>query len=350
MYSLLFFLFVTVAILAFAEDQIPDRIKFFSLSALVTIMVITATVKDITTVADAETYEYLFYNTDNELISLTTEPTFVYLSRLVLYLGGSIAVIFCIYALISIPLKIGLIQKLTPFCFTALIIYIPVYYELHDLVQIRAAAAGAFLLLSIKMCADRKYTYLILTYITAILFHYSSIAFLPFFILGNKPLKRKGMIVLALIIPIGFLMYFLHHDLFSLIPSSLISGKADYYKSSAENGSAWDEMTIPYKNLYFMTKCILFYILLYYNDYIKDKIPYYPIVMKVEAGSLFVMLGMATVPILATRLSDLFGIIDSIFFSYCLYIVSPRYIAKIGITCVGLYMLIYNMLIAKYFG
>lgn len=336
--------------LAFAEDHLSDRTKTISLMVLAAIMVIAATVKDVETVADAETYEYLFYNTDNELIALTTEPTFIYTSRLVLLFGGSIAIIFCIYALISIPLKMGLIREFTPFCFTALIIYIPVYYELHDLVQIRAAAAGAFLLLSIKMCVEKKYIYLVITYIIAILFHYSSLAFLPFFILGNKPLRKKGIILMALAVPFGFIMYFSHHDLLSLVPSSLLSGKADYYKSSAENGSAWDEMTIPYKNLYFMTKCILFYVLLYYNDYIKDKISCFPLLMKIEAGSLFIMLGMATVPVVATRLSDLFGIIDAILFSYCLYIVRPLYVARIGITCVGLYMLIYNMLIAQYLG
>lgn len=345
----LFFLFIIVVFLAFTEDYITEKTKTYCFWFLTSIMVIAATAKDITSVADAETYEHLFYNNDNELITIGTEPTFIYLSRLVLVLGGNITFIFFIYALISIPLKMQLFKKMSPFFFTSLIIYIPVYYELHDLVQIRAAAAGAFLLLSVKMCADKKYIYLALTYIMAILFHYSSIAFLPFFLFGNKPLKRNGIILLALVVPTGFLMYFSHHDLLSIIPSDLLSGKADYYKSSAEDGSAWDEMTIPYKNMYFMAKCVLFYVLLYYNN-IKDKISYYPILMKIEAGSLFIMLGMATVPVVATRLSDLFGIIDAILFSYCLYFVRPLYFARIGITCVGLYMLIYNILIAQYFG
>ncbi len=346
----LLFLFAAIVILAFLEEYIPKKYMMYILGVLYAIMITAAGFKDASTVADAEAYETMFYNNENELISIATEPTFIYLSRIILTLGGGITFIFCIYAICSIPLKMEMIKRMTPFFFTAMLIYIPVYYELHDLVQIRAAVAGAFLMLSVKLCADRKYIHLLITFIIAILFHYSSAAFLPFFILGNKAITPKGKILMGAVVPIGFLMYFLHIDLFSFLPSTFLIGKIDFYKSSSDDGSGLVEMVTPYKNVYFLAKCILFYLLLYFNDYLKNKAFYFPILMKIEAGSLFIMLSMATIPVIATRISDLFGIIDAVLFSYCLYIVKPMYIARLGIACIGLYMLVYNFLVADYFG
>ncbi len=346
----LLFLFATIVILAFAEESLSEKYIYYILGGLIAIMILAAGIKDVSTVADAESYEILFYNNDDELIALSTEPTYIYLSRCILAFGGGITFIFFIYAICSIPLKMEMIKKMTPFFFTALLIYIPVYYELHDLVQIRAAAAGAFLMLSVKWCAEKKYILLSTTFIIAILFHYSSISFLPFFILGNKVISTKAKILMGAIVPIGFVMYFLHIDLFSFLPSELFGGKVDYYKNSADQGTGWVEMVTPYKNVYFLAKCFLFYLLLYFNDYLTEKNFYFPILMKIEAGSLFIMLSMATVPVIATRISDLYGIVDAVLFSYCLYIFKPKYIVRLGITCVGLYMLIYNMLVANYFG
>lgn len=71
----------------------------------------------------------------------------------------------------------AIINKMTPYLFSALVIYIPVYYELHDLVQIRAAVAGAFLMLALYLYADKRYLYTTLAFIAAIMCHYSSAVF-----------------------------------------------------------------------------------------------------------------------------------------------------------------------------
>lgn len=350
MYIYLFALFLVVALLSLVEEHIDRPQRQYIVWGMLVVMVMAATLKDVSTVADSGAYERMFYDNDNPLYVIATEPTYIYLSRLILIFGGGIACLFFVYAILSIPLKMWTISKMTPFFFSALVIYIPVYYELHDLVQIRAAVAGAFLLLSIYFYANKQYKPLVLAYVAAVLFHYSSISFLPVFLVGNYLNGKRSRLLLASLIPIGFLLYLTHHDLLSLIPSSLLGGKVDFYRSSAESGDLWSEMLAPYKNLFFLTKCAALYVYLYYYDYLKEKSKYFTLLCVVETGSLFWMLSMSTIPVVATRISDLYGIIDAVFLSYSLYLIEPKIAARACLIGIGLYMYVYNMLFSNYFG
>lgn len=349
MHLLLIIIFTIVLALAFLEDYLQPRTKLYILAALGFFMVLVATFKNPVTTADGDVYENLFYNNDNLLIVLSTEPTFIYLSRFILWLGGGIVFIFMTYALLSIPARLKVLNDITPYVFTALLIYIPIYYEVQDLVQIRSAAASAFIMLSLKPIVDKRYWIALLLTLIAILFHYSCVLFLPFIFLANVHLGRYMRILLALVVPLGFAMYFLKLDLFSLIPSFLIKGKAEYYRDAAQLGVQTDFIT-PYKNIFFMVKCVLLCLVLLYYDFLKERSRYITLFTLMLAVGIFVNLSMATVPVIAVRVFDLYGgIADAALFSYLLYLVHPKYIARIGIACVGLYMLVYNMLAGWYF-
>lgn len=347
MNAILFVLFFVVILLAFSEELMTVRIKCCILAGLCLIMIILPATKDINVVTDAASYEDLFDNNDNPLIELITEPTYIYISRLIIVCGGTFAMIFLVYALITVPIKLTMLNKLTPFVFSAMLIYIPVYYELHELVQIRAGAAGAFLLCSVYFYANKRYIPCILVLIIAVSFHYSSMIFIPLYCLGNRDLSVVSRWMFASIVPIGFLMYFLRLDLFMLIPSSVIGGKVDGYTNS--NETLWGEVLLPYKNPFFMLKCCLFLVILWCYDNVKHECKYLSIILKAEAGSLFMMFSLSTVPIIQGRLSELYGIIDPILFSYIIYLVKPRYAARTILVCIGLFMLIYNFLLAHYF-
>ena len=337
-------LLIVAFILSFLEEYLSFRVKLSILAGMAVIMVCMSTFKDLNTTADARFYLDYFQNNDDPLIEVMTEPTYIYLSRLLIYMGLGIEVLLFIYAIITIPTKLAVINKLTPYVFTALLIYIPAYYLLQDVVQIRAGAAAAFLFLSLYMVCEKKYVFAVLAFITAILFHYSAIAFLPVFIWGNRKLYLPVRILLALLVPLGFLMYFKEMDLLSFLPSSLTQGKVDFYKDSAEKGSQFAEYVLPYKNFYLMVRCLLLFVCLIFYKSIIMEMKYANIIMVMLAASIFVKLSMSTIPVIAGRLSDLYGITDCIAFSYCLSFVKPSWIVKCGIFGVGLYVLVYNYL------
>lgn len=340
-------LFAVTVVMAFLEDYLKEIHKIVILAVLATLMVLLATTKSIDHTADGTIYEHIFYNNDEILTQLTTEPTFLWLSRLVLALGGGLIWMFLIYALIAIPTKLKALYGMTPYIFTALIIYIPIYYELHDLIQIRAAAACAFLLLALNPLSNKRYWTATLLMIIAILFHYSSVVFIPFLFIGNRQLGYNSRLVVACVIPACFVIYLMGKDLFSLIPSSILGGKLDYYQKTSEKGE-W-EMALLYKNVYFMLKVAMMYLCLYFYNHIVENNRLAPLLLNLFLASILSPMLFSTIPVIASRVSDMYGIIDCIVFTFALYLFSPRYLARFGILIIGIYMLIYHMMSDDYF-
>ena len=340
-------LFAVTVVMAFLEDYLKEIHKIVILAVLATLMVLLATTKSIDHTADGTIYEHIFYNNDEILTQLTTEPTFLWLSRLVLALGGGLIWMFLIYALIAIPTKLKALYGMTPYIFTALIIYIPIYYELHDLIQIRAAAACAFLLLALNPLSNKRYWRATLLMIIAILFHYSSVVFIPFLFIGNRQLGYNSRLVVACVIPVCFVIYLMGKDLFSLIPSSILGGKLDYYQKTSEKGE-W-EMALLYKNVYFMLKVAMMYLCLYFYNHIVENNRLAPLLLNLFLASILSPMLFSTIPVIASRVSDMYGIIDCIVFTFALYLFSPRYLARFGILIIGIYMLIYHMMSDDYF-
>lgn len=341
-------LLATSVFLAFIEERLNDKQRLFILSGYALVMIILATTKSIEHTADAINYEAMFYHNENTLAEIATEPTFIYLSRLIIACGGTFTILLFVYAILSIPLKLKALTTITPYIFTALLIYIPVYFEIHDMIQIRTAVAAAFLLTAIITQCRKKYLLTVLLVICAILFHYSALAFVPMLIIGNRKMNKYMRITVAVLVPIGFAMYILKKDLFSLIPSALVYGKLDLYQKMSEKGE-WQELAILYKNLYFMSKCAMLYACLFYYDYIVKRHQMAPLLINLFAASILFILTMSTIPVLAGRVSDLYGIIDCIVFTFILYLAEPKYLGRIAIALLGTYVFFYNMLLNEYF-
>lgn len=348
MFVVIAILFIMTSVLAFLGDKLPKNVTIIALCVMGCIMVTMSTFKDIHTTADAENYVDYYNNNDDPLIELMTEPTFIYLSRFLIACGCEIIVLFFIFAIITVPLKLYVLSKLTPYIFTALMIYIPVYYPLQEIVQIRAGAAAAFLLLSLYFCCKKKTFYAVVALIFGTLFHYSCIVFLPVLCFGNRNLALWLRIALAMVVPVGFLMYFMHIDLFVFLPSSLVDGKVDFYKESAETGGKWSEYILPYKNLYLLAKCALLYFCLYFYNSIKLDTKYLNIVLVMLAASIFANLSMATLPVFAGRIGDLYGMTDCIAFTFLLSFVRPQWVVKCVICFMGFYMIVFNYMFAGF--
>ena len=322
-------IFAIVVVLSFMEDDMPAWQKIPILITIGIALIGIATFKPMTT-ADAENYETYFYNNDELLTELTTEPSFIYMSRFYLSLGFGITAVFLTYALLAIPLKLTLLWKMTPFAFTSMIVYVGVYYPMHDVVQIRCGAATAFLFWAIIPLAKRQYLKAIGLLIVATFLHYSCLAFLPIILLGNVKIDKYWKCVLGAAIPICLLLYFAGFSALSLIPESLIGGKVDLYKEMGESGALDD--CIPYSQLRFKAEFALLYVFLFFYDTIEKNCIYAPILIKVLALELGFHIMFAEIEVLGNRLHDLFGMFNVLAYVQCLYCFKPRYLVRIGIT------------------
>lgn len=344
---LLIILFAITSLLAFIEERLNWRSKVIILVLYAITMIGMATGKDIESTADASSYEVLFNHSDIETEKI--ETSFGFISNFIANHGGTITTLFLVYALIAIPIKISAISLLTKDVFTALLIYIPVYFELHDLVQIRAAAAAAFLLTAIYTVSNHKYLATIGLFIAACFMHKSAFIFAPILLWGNRDLRTPYRWGLVALIPIGLIIYLKRTDFLLTLSLSLGIDKLTYYYESAQAGTLWTDIIIPYKNLFLLTKCAILCIGIWGYDTLKEYNKYTPIILLSMGCSIFVYMAMATAPVIATRLSDLLGIVDCIGFALLPGIIKPRFLTKIGILSIGTYMLIYNMFNANYF-
>ena len=94
MHLIISVLFTITVFFAFLEDRLKEVHKICILAAYAIVMVLIATTKSVQGNADGASYEFMFYDNSNLLIELATEPTYIYLSRMVLACGGTIVTMF----------------------------------------------------------------------------------------------------------------------------------------------------------------------------------------------------------------------------------------------------------------
>ena len=341
-------IFAIVVVLSFLEDYMPAWHKVILLFSICIALICIATFKPMTT-ADAGSYERYFYFNDSILIEAMTEPTYIYLSRLFLYFGFGVTAIFFTYALIAIPLKLTLLWKLTPFVFTAMIVYMGIYYPMQDVVQIRSGVAAAFLLWSMIPLQEGRYLQAIVLFLIATLFHYSSLAFLPILFVGNMEINKYWKWILGVSIPICILLYLAGIGAVNLIPGEAIRGKLELYKEVSETGVGVGEEYIPYKQITFVGEFALLYVFIFFYETIHRHCRYAPILIKLLALEMGFLILFADIEVLGKRLHDLFGMFDAISYACMLYIVRPRYVVRIGLTAFCLVHYLVHMFHDIYF-
>lgn len=339
-------IFTIVVILSFMEDYMQSWQKMLVLLTIGIALVCIAAFKPMST-TDATTYEYYYLCNDDIIVELATEPTYIYLSRFLMALGCEVVVLFFIYAIMTIPLKLYALYKLTPYVFTAMIVYVGIYYPLQDVVQIRCGAATAFLLLSLISLAKRNYFSAFSLTIVATLFHYSSLAFLPILFIGNIPIGKYWKILLGASIPFCLACYAVGIGAVSLIPSSLMEGKMDLYKEMSDAGG-WAEY-VPYKQLTFLVEFVVLYLFIFYYETIHKHCIYAPILIKILVLEMVCLTMLSEIPVLGGRLHDLFGIFNALSITCCLYCVKPKFVARIGIAVFALGYYLIQMFDEMYF-
>lgn len=349
MYAHIVFLFLLTAIFAFYEDRISERQKFSILIIYCIYFILLASFKELATTADAENYERIFYNNDHPQIELTVEASYRYLSQFILSIGGGVRVIFFIYAFFTIILKVIAMNKLTPYIFTSMLIYIPFYLTLHDLVQIRAAAATAFLMMTVVVLATNgNKVKALLLILCATFFHTSSLVYLPILLIGNRKFGTKLRLVIVCTIPLLMVAFFLEKDLASLLPEYAFLGKALSYKENTAKGLEVSSFSIIYLGYVWLKYCLLI-LLMYYYDVIVSNDSRAPIIITLFTLSIVIVMSVSSFPVIATRLSELFGIIDGIAFTYLMYAIRPRYMSRAVTMLVGVYLIFYLLVDGKYF-
>ena len=178
-------LFITCLSLSFIEERLSDRDKKLLYVLLGVVMIVITGMREVGSTPDTEAYEDMYYAKEGNLTILLTEPSFRLISDLLHSMSLGITALFFAYAILAVPIQLSALWKISKMPFLTLTLYISYYYMIHDMVQMRCAVASGLFLWAIYFYVNHKKLYTLLFILLGTFFHYSAIAGLIIFFLGN---------------------------------------------------------------------------------------------------------------------------------------------------------------------
>lgn len=326
--TLFFAFFITSFFVLFPlTNKIVSKWTFYFLCLF---LILFAALRDGDSVRDYAQY-ILMYENINEGYSILTDPTYIWISMI----SRSSLMLFFIYAILGVGLKLIAIKQLSELWLLSLVIYISNFYILHEMTQIRAGVAAGILLLCIKPIYERDWKRFLLFCVIAFLFHASAIIMFPLWVLGYKKSRR---LLLILSIPIAYLIYFSGINLVGIVPIPGIEEKIMIYQKLQEQDIA-GFAKINVFNLVFLAKIVIFYLLIWKYEVIIAYNKYAAIFMKIFCISLISFPIFAVMPVMGFRISELFGVIEIVLFPLIFYVFKPQIVSKLLVLMIGFVVL-----------
>lgn len=216
---------------------------------------------------------------------------------------GSISYLFFIYACISIGIKMYLIKKISLHYWASLALYLSYFFVLHDLIQIRAGAASAFLLLSFYMLYKDKIKAGLLFWLLAIFFHYSAVIGIAAFFFKKIGYDRKKwtcVFIGGLIIGITGVL---------LLPSSLEGVEVlQYYLHYSDESYVEEHGGINFISVQQTVRYLVYFGIMYLSRYLDEKRGIFW--FRLYFFGTLILCVASVIPAFAFRLSDLFYVTE----------------------------------------
>ena len=237
--------------------------------------------------------------------------------------------LFLIYATFGVSLKMTAIRLYTAdLKWLALLTYISYYFLLHEFTQIRAGVAIGLVLLSIKPVLDRDPLRFAALVTIASLFHYSALIAVPIYFAPIVSLSLNRKIALALAVPVGMLLNYLHFEILYILPIEVVRQKTLFYIES----ESLRDIKINVYNYVYIVKYLMLYVFLFYSEKIESRSRYFPIILQMYAISLFSYLAFAFNSAFSIRISELFGVVEMLLIPM-LYHIFPNKFLAVGAIC-----------------
>lgn len=295
---------------------------FFIFALAITLIVVT-TFRSVG--IDSDSLSYLDAYNAFRLGSITiVEPTFNIFALIanLLFGGGGLIFVFFLYAIFAIPIKFYAIYKYSNSAFISIIVYLCIFYILHDFTQIRVGVAAAFYLLAIPDLINGNIKGYLIKIVLASLFHLSAIILFPLYLLSNKTINYKvvfyaPLLTLCAVLLLGDVSSLLI-SLFSYLPS-IIADKAIAYIYGVQLYEHFDKVNVFSKITIssYIIFSIYFFSVVRQKNVTSNDIIY----LKLFSIMLCVFYILSSVPVLASRSFELFSV--SFIFSF------PEFITKI---------------------
>ncbi|MFM2358277.1 MAG: hypothetical protein RLY16_270 [Bacteroidota bacterium] len=296
---------------------------------------------------DYQNYLFSFdmiYEDKNPLFLAVYEPGFfliVFTIKSIIKYNYGVAIML-VYAFCSVIVKTLSIKKLAINPYLVMLFYFSHFFFLHEMTQIRIGLATAFFFAAIPLLLANKNKSYIAFILLATLFHYTAILYLFLLLLKRDRINRVlfgGILISA--IAFAFLKLPLI-GILSNFNSNEFSSKIDNYAYAAEFASEKINV-LNTVTIFNILTCLYLLIAVSVDGFEKDK--RLTLFLKCNIISVFLLAVLSSIPSIAFRISDLFGVLSMFTFSYLArYLPFGKYniFFTIGIAAVFFYFFALN--------
>ena len=289
-----FVLFVITICILLDSLRVRNNLLYLLIGIL---LVLFATFSDRSSMPD-----YVEYVDAYKYGSERIEYSFVLITQISKSLG-SISYLFFIYACISIGIKMYLIKKVSIHYWASLALYLSYFFVLHDLIQIRAGAASAFLMLSFYMLYKDKKIASFLFWLLAIIFHYSAaIGIAAFFFkkIGYDRRKWSYIFIVGMVIGITGVLF---------LPNSIEGVEAlQYYLHYSDESYVEEHGGINFLSVQQTLRYLIYFCIMYLSQYLNETRGIFW--FRLYFFGTLILCVASVVPAFVFRLSDLFYVTE----------------------------------------
>jgi len=250
-----------------------------------------------------DTSEYIRIMHDPEQI-LELEPTF-WLINIInkFFFGGEDQILFLLYAIIGVGVKVYVINKnsLTPTL--SLFTYVSMFYILQEMTQIRAGVAIGLTFWALQDIVYEKRKLFLIKILMAISFHYSAVVMLLMYFLSIKKINTLFYIVLpalGVILGLTSIPYELIVFMSKFLPD-VLSIKLQFYLSGMLNGLAKEVNPFNIGNFFLL---VIYFTNLYFLVKYKDFSTYYMLCVKLLGFGFFILFSFYFIEVFAYRIAN----------------------------------------------
>ncbi|MFI3332545.1 MAG: EpsG family protein [Rikenellaceae bacterium] len=329
----LFTLFFFVSIL-YLEEQEYKEPNIWALLLISATMLFISTNRSVE-MADAANYIYNFESGSESRF----EPAYQLLRDVVASLTANYKWLFAAICSIALFVKFWAIDRIAPYIYGSILVYLSYFFILHDMIQIRAGVATGFLLFAIKYITERRLVPFLIFSAVAISFHYSTMIILPLWFVVRVRLSR--MVWLSLL-PLSYIVVMLgatsFEDIINHIPINQVQYLFDMYQSQMSLGIG---VHIDLFNLLTLARVAICTVLIANVERVEECVDHFGVWLMIYTISLMIFILLSNLPVLAFRLSELLQVTEIVVIPALVYCFSDRVFGKVVVVATSLcYLLI----------
>ena len=233
--------------------------------------------------------------------------------------------LFAVIAALTVGIKLFAIKRMSNSFWLAMVIYISSVFILHDMIQIRAAAASGLLLWATKYAYDRDLKKFLITGGVAMLFHYSAIIIFPIWVISTTKTQRWFYMLL---IPLSFVLTaagFAFGYLAEFIPIPTFQTMWQSYQILMNDGQ---HLKINVFNSLYLLRCAICLFLLFNINKIARHCRIAILWVKIYTISLVIFALFSDIPVIAFRISELYQVVEILLIPTLVLIPTCRSIGK----------------------